>query len=182
MLDPALGGKLGSRLEDRRRGGRACREGNEPGRRDGERTAGHGPAGSRQQSSPPTRSSLRRASQPGCRSRRRQGPASERGALLRCPVRAGERIVMERNRFYKGSRPHHVDRIVATLNATEGAIVDEIATGAIDWGYRRTTCGRHGQRSSVAATASTRRGSSSTRLRSPGCSSSTRADRSSRTT
>lgn len=70
-------------------------------------------------------------------------PADPEGAKAPLPSAApyyvsqyvpGERLVLERNRFYNGSRPHHLDRIVATLNATEGTIVDEIATGSIDWG------------------------------------------------
>lgn len=47
----------------------------------------------------------------------------------------GERLVLERNRFYRGQRPHHVDRIVADLGADAGAIIDEIASGKLDWGW-----------------------------------------------
>ena len=44
----------------------------------------------------------------------------------------GERLVLERNRFYQGERPHHVDRFDAALNADVGAIVDDIASGKVD--------------------------------------------------
>jgi ABC-type transport system substrate-binding protein len=44
----------------------------------------------------------------------------------------GERLVVERNRFYRGERPHHVDRFDADLNADAGAIVDDIASGKVD--------------------------------------------------
>jgi ABC-type transport system substrate-binding protein len=44
----------------------------------------------------------------------------------------GERLVLERNRFYRGGRPHHVDRFDADLNADAGAIVDDIASGKVD--------------------------------------------------
>jgi ABC-type transport system substrate-binding protein len=44
----------------------------------------------------------------------------------------GERLVLERNRFYRGERPHHVDRFDADLNADAGAIVDDIASGKVD--------------------------------------------------
>jgi peptide/nickel transport system substrate-binding protein len=44
----------------------------------------------------------------------------------------GERLLLERNRFYRGERPHHVDRFVADLGADPGAIIDEIASGKID--------------------------------------------------
>lgn len=45
----------------------------------------------------------------------------------------GERLVLERNRFYRGTRPQHVDRIVADLGADAGAIIDDIASGKIDF-------------------------------------------------
>jgi len=44
----------------------------------------------------------------------------------------GERLVLQRNRFYRGVRPHHVDRFVADLAADGGAIIDEIAGGKFD--------------------------------------------------
>jgi ABC-type transport system substrate-binding protein len=44
----------------------------------------------------------------------------------------GERLVLERNRFYRGEHPHHVDRFVADLGADRGAIIDEIASGELD--------------------------------------------------
>ena len=45
----------------------------------------------------------------------------------------GERLVLERNRFYRGMRPHHVDRFVADLGAGAGAVIDDIASGKIDF-------------------------------------------------
>jgi len=44
----------------------------------------------------------------------------------------GERLVLERNRFYNGNRVHHVDRFVADLGADAGSIVDDIASGKVD--------------------------------------------------
>ena len=44
----------------------------------------------------------------------------------------GERLVLERNRFYKGDRVHHVERFVATLNADPTSAVDDIARGTFD--------------------------------------------------
>jgi len=44
----------------------------------------------------------------------------------------GERLVLKRNRFYRGERPHHVDRFVADLGADRGAIIDQIASGEVD--------------------------------------------------
>ena len=45
----------------------------------------------------------------------------------------GERLVLERNRFYRGHRPHHVDRFVADLRADVGTIIDRIASGEFDF-------------------------------------------------
>jgi peptide/nickel transport system substrate-binding protein len=47
----------------------------------------------------------------------------------------GERLLLERNRFYKGERPHHVDRFVADLAVNENTIIDEIASGKLDYGW-----------------------------------------------
>lgn len=46
----------------------------------------------------------------------------------------GERLVLERNRFYHGARPHHVDRFLADLAADPGTIIDRIASGQLDFG------------------------------------------------
>src|SRR5207247_9873895 len=43
----------------------------------------------------------------------------------------GQRVVLERNRFYRGQRPHHVDRITVDLQADASA-VDEVASGKLD--------------------------------------------------
>ena len=45
----------------------------------------------------------------------------------------GERLVLERNRFYGGRRPHHVNRIVADLRADAGTIITDIASGQRDF-------------------------------------------------
>ncbi len=44
----------------------------------------------------------------------------------------GERLVLERNRFYKGNRVHHVDRFVADLKVDQGSMVDDVASGKFD--------------------------------------------------
>ena len=44
----------------------------------------------------------------------------------------GERLVLERNRFYKGNRVHHVDRFVATLVTDPRPFVDDVANGKLD--------------------------------------------------
>ena len=48
----------------------------------------------------------------------------------------GERVVLMRNRFYRGTRPHHVDRFVVDLRAgTFDDVLDRIEKGQADWGY-----------------------------------------------
>jgi ABC-type transport system substrate-binding protein len=43
----------------------------------------------------------------------------------------GERVVMARNRFYRGSRPHHVDRITIELGA-DASVIDRVEKGELD--------------------------------------------------
>ncbi len=43
----------------------------------------------------------------------------------------GQRVVLERNRFYRGQRPHHVDRITVDLQGDASA-VDDVASGKLD--------------------------------------------------
>jgi peptide/nickel transport system substrate-binding protein len=47
----------------------------------------------------------------------------------------GRQVVLERNRFYRGSRPHHVDRFVVGLEGTTSTILDEVESGQADWGW-----------------------------------------------
>ena len=44
----------------------------------------------------------------------------------------GERLVMERNRFYRGERPHHVARFEAELATNVGAGIGQVADGTAD--------------------------------------------------
>ena len=50
-----------------------------------------------------------------------------------------ERLVLARNRFYKGPQAHPVDRFVADLGADLNAIIDDIAIGKLDWGSAPAT-------------------------------------------
>jgi peptide/nickel transport system substrate-binding protein len=68
-------------------------------------------------------------------------PADPEGAKAPLPSPApyyvseyvpGERFVLERNMFYRGSRPHHVDRITADLTGDASA-VDDVAGGKLDF-------------------------------------------------
>jgi peptide/nickel transport system substrate-binding protein len=47
----------------------------------------------------------------------------------------GRQAVLERNRFYRGNRPHHVDRFVADLGGSAATILDRIESGEVDWGW-----------------------------------------------
>jgi peptide/nickel transport system substrate-binding protein len=50
--------------------------------------------------------------------------------------RPGERVVLLRNRFYRGTRPHHVDRFVVDLQAdSNDEVLDRIEQGRADWGF-----------------------------------------------
>jgi ABC-type transport system substrate-binding protein len=44
----------------------------------------------------------------------------------------GEQLVLERNRFYSGERPHHVARFVVDLASDFGPGIDQVASGAAD--------------------------------------------------
>jgi peptide/nickel transport system substrate-binding protein len=45
----------------------------------------------------------------------------------------GERVVLERNRFYLGPRPHHVDRFVVDLGVGVGPAFDRVLNGSADY-------------------------------------------------
>ncbi len=50
--------------------------------------------------------------------------------------RAGERVVIRRNRFYGGDRPHHVDGFDVDLRASsQEEVLDRIERGDADWGW-----------------------------------------------
>jgi ABC-type transport system substrate-binding protein len=69
-------------------------------------------------------------------------PADPEGANAPLPSAApyyvseyvsGERLLLERNRFYRGERPHHVDRIDIDLAADPATLIDQIASGKVDY-------------------------------------------------
>lgn len=54
--------------------------------------------------------------------------------------RPGERVILRRNRFYRGKRPHHVDGFNIDLGApTPQEVVRRVDRGEADWGF--TTSG-----------------------------------------
>lgn len=46
---------------------------------------------------------------------------------------AGRRVVLERNRFYFGTRPRHVDRFVIDLTSPRETILDRVERGELDY-------------------------------------------------
>jgi ABC-type oligopeptide transport system substrate-binding subunit len=44
-----------------------------------------------------------------------------------------ERLVLARNRFYQGRRPHRVDRIVVDLGADPATAVEQVASGKVEY-------------------------------------------------
>jgi peptide/nickel transport system substrate-binding protein len=48
---------------------------------------------------------------------------------------SGTRVVLERNRFYRGDRPRHVDRFVVDLRADAPTVLDRVSRGQLDYGW-----------------------------------------------
>lgn len=45
----------------------------------------------------------------------------------------GERVVLQRNRYYGGSRPHHVNAFRVTLRGTPQELLDQVESGELDY-------------------------------------------------
>jgi peptide/nickel transport system substrate-binding protein len=57
------------------------------------------------------------------------------GPYFVAEYRARQRVVIRRNRFYRGTRPHHVDGFVVDLTASSGhEVIERVARGEADWG------------------------------------------------
>jgi peptide/nickel transport system substrate-binding protein len=52
---------------------------------------------------------------------------------------ANRQIVLERNRFYRGSRPHHIDRFVVDLTRDPAALLDAVDRGKLDYAWLTTS-------------------------------------------
>ena len=46
----------------------------------------------------------------------------------------GRRVVLRKNRHYRGTRPHHVDSFVVTPTGNGVEVVEQIEQGSADWG------------------------------------------------
>jgi peptide/nickel transport system substrate-binding protein len=47
----------------------------------------------------------------------------------------GERVVLERNSFYRGNRPHHIDRFVVDLAADSATLLDRVDRSELDYAW-----------------------------------------------
>lgn len=47
----------------------------------------------------------------------------------------GRRVVLERNHFYRGERPHHVDRIVVSLTDDPATLLDRVDRNELDYAW-----------------------------------------------
>ena len=110
-----------------------------------------------------------------------QAPIPSAGPYYVAEYVPGERAILERNPFYRGSRPHHVDRFVLDLTSTRRARSTASTRGELDCGWPAADFNER-RASSRGGTASTDRASSSSRATTCGCSSSTRDARCSGTT
>ena len=81
-----------------------------------------------------------------------KAPLASAGPYFVASFVPGERLVLERNTFYVGSRMHHVDRIEADLAADPATLVDDVASGKFDYapsgpwfgGHERELISRYG--------------------------------------
>ena len=64
-----------------------------------------------------------------------KAPLASAGPYYVAEYVPGERVTLERNRFYQGPRPHHVDRFAVDLGADAGALLDQLERGEIDYGF-----------------------------------------------
>lgn len=67
-----------------------------------------------------------------------KAPLPSAGPYYASEYHPGQRVVLERNRFYRGQRPHHVDRIVGDLTPLSGggdnaAMLDRVERGELDY-------------------------------------------------
>jgi oligopeptide transport system substrate-binding protein len=62
-------------------------------------------------------------------------PIPAAGPYYVSEYRAGEHIALERNPFYRGMRPHHVDRIDIDLSADSATDLDRVDRGELDYAW-----------------------------------------------
>ena len=64
-----------------------------------------------------------------------RAPSPSAGPYYVAQYLPNERVVLERNRFYRGARPHHVERFVVDLTLDEATILDRVVRNELDYGW-----------------------------------------------
>ena len=64
-----------------------------------------------------------------------RAPSPSAGPYYIAQYLPNERVVLERNRFYGGARPHHVDRFVVNLRLDEATVLDRVERNELDYGW-----------------------------------------------
>jgi peptide/nickel transport system substrate-binding protein len=64
-----------------------------------------------------------------------RAPAPSAGPYYVAEHIPGQRLRLERNRFYRGTRPHHVDRFLVDLTADAATILDRVEQNELDYGW-----------------------------------------------
>jgi peptide/nickel transport system substrate-binding protein len=62
-----------------------------------------------------------------------KAPAPSAGPYYFAEFVLGVRVVLERNRYYRGDRPHHVDRFTVDLTADVATVLDRVDRGELDY-------------------------------------------------
>ena len=64
-----------------------------------------------------------------------RAPSPSAGPYYVAQYVPNERVVLERNRFYRGERPHHVDRFDVDLTLDEASVLDRVERNELDYGW-----------------------------------------------
>jgi len=74
-----------------------------------------------------------------------RAPVPSAGPYFISEYTPGERVVLQRNRFYGGRRPHHVDRFVVTIDSDPEALLDQVERGELDYAFAGAATGQRAQ-------------------------------------
>jgi peptide/nickel transport system substrate-binding protein len=64
-----------------------------------------------------------------------RAPVAAAGPYFISEFVPGERIVLSRNRYYGGNRPHHVDRMVVSIGGDAASILERVDKGQLDHAF-----------------------------------------------
>lgn len=68
-----------------------------------------------------------------------KAPIPSAGPYFVAEYLAGARDVLERNRFYRGDRPHHIDRFEIDLSSDGATVLERTDRGELDYGWASNT-------------------------------------------